>query len=72
MHSSDEEFIDNSLQESGIGFPLHRSSVPVSLNPHVADGSESETEDSVLQTRERDQAVSKERAPRRESYSTTV
>nr|XP_023416947.1 ecotropic viral integration site 5 protein homolog isoform X2 [Cavia porcellus] len=72
LHSSDEEFIDNSLQESGIGFPLHRSSVPVSLNPHVADGSESETEDSVLQTRERDQAVSKERAPRRESYSTTV
>ncbi|XP_021111027.1 ecotropic viral integration site 5 protein homolog isoform X5 [Heterocephalus glaber] len=71
FHSSDEEFIDNSLQESGIGFPLHRS-VPMSLDPTVADGSESETEDSVLQTRESDQVVSKERTPRRESYSTTV
>lgn len=72
FHSSDEEFIDNSLQESGIGFPLHRRSVPVSLDPTVADGSESETEDSVLQTRESDQEVSKEQTPRRESYSTTV
>ncbi|KAM6169051.1 ecotropic viral integration site 5 protein homolog isoform 3-T3 [Erethizon dorsatum] len=72
FHSSDEEFIDNSLQESCIGFPLHRGSVPVSLDPTVADGSESETEDSVLQTRESNRAVSKERAPRRESYSTTV
>ncbi|XP_013369875.1 PREDICTED: ecotropic viral integration site 5 protein homolog isoform X8 [Chinchilla lanigera] len=71
FHSSDEEFVDNSLQESGVGFPLHRS-VPVSLDPTVADGSESETEDSVLQTRESDRAVSKEQAPRRESYSTTV
>ncbi|EHB15010.1 Ecotropic viral integration site 5 protein-like protein [Heterocephalus glaber] len=72
FHSSDEEFIDNSLQENGIGFPLHRRSVPLSLDPTVADGSESETEDSVLQTRESDQVVSKERTPRRESYSTTV
>ncbi|XP_023365646.1 ecotropic viral integration site 5 protein homolog [Otolemur garnettii] len=73
FHSSDEDFIDNSLQESGIGFPLHRKSGPMSLNPAVADDSESETEDSVLETRERDGVDQKERPPRRrESYSTTV
>ncbi|XP_074191237.1 ecotropic viral integration site 5 protein homolog isoform X2 [Rhinolophus sinicus] len=73
FHSSDEDFLDNSLQESGVGFPLHRKSGPMSLDPTVADGSESETEDSVLETRETDQVAQKERRPRRkESYSTTV
>ncbi|XP_012516470.1 PREDICTED: ecotropic viral integration site 5 protein homolog [Propithecus coquereli] len=72
FHSSDEDFMDNSLQESGIGFPLHRKSGPMSLGPAVADGSESETEDSVLETREGDGVVQKEWPPRRESYSTTV
>ncbi|XP_062959932.1 ecotropic viral integration site 5 protein homolog isoform X5 [Cynocephalus volans] len=73
FHSSDEDFIDNSLQESGVGFPLHRKSVPMSLDPTVAGGSESETEDSVLETRESDQVVQKEQPPRRKaSYSTTV
>uniref|UniRef100_A0A8C6EHE2 Ecotropic viral integration site 5 n=1 Tax=Microcebus murinus TaxID=30608 RepID=A0A8C6EHE2_MICMU len=72
FHSSDEDFIDNSLQESGVGFPLHRKSGPMSLDPTVADGSESETEDSVLETRESDGVIQKEWSPRRESYSTTV
>uniref|UniRef100_A0A2I3SCK9 Ecotropic viral integration site 5 n=1 Tax=Pan troglodytes TaxID=9598 RepID=A0A2I3SCK9_PANTR len=73
FHSSDEDFIDNSLQETGVGFPLHGKSGSVSLDPAVADGSESETEDSVLETRESNQVVQKERPPRRrESYSTTV
>ncbi|XP_054448111.1 ecotropic viral integration site 5 protein homolog isoform X2 [Pteronotus mesoamericanus] len=73
FHSSDEDFIDNSLQESGIGFPLHRKSGPMSLDPAVADGSESETEDSVMETRESNQVARKDRPPRkRESYSTTV
>lgn len=73
FHSSDEDFLDNSLQESGVGFPLHRKSCPMSLDPTVADGSESETEDSVLETRETDRVAQKERRPRRkESYSTTV
>uniref|UniRef100_A0A2R9B2U9 Ecotropic viral integration site 5 n=1 Tax=Pan paniscus TaxID=9597 RepID=A0A2R9B2U9_PANPA len=73
FHSSDEDFIDNSLQETGIGFPLHGKSGSVSLDPAVADGSESETEDSVLETRESNQVVQKERPPRRrEWYSTTV
>uniref|UniRef100_G1RHR1 Ecotropic viral integration site 5 n=1 Tax=Nomascus leucogenys TaxID=61853 RepID=G1RHR1_NOMLE len=73
FHSSDEDFIDNSLQETGVGFPLHGKSGSMSLDPAVADGSESETEDSVLETRESNQVVQKEQPPRRrESYSTTV
>ncbi|XP_063481547.1 ecotropic viral integration site 5 protein homolog isoform X4 [Symphalangus syndactylus] len=73
FHSSDEDFIDNSLQETGVGFPLHGKSGSMSLDPAVADGSESETEDSVLETREGNQVVQKEQPPRRrESYSTTV
>ncbi|VFV27546.1 ecotropic viral integration site 5 [Lynx pardinus] len=72
FHSSDEDFIDNSLQESGVGFPLHGKSGPTSLDPAVADGSESETEDSVLETRDSNQVARKEQSPRKESYSTTV
>ncbi|XP_066898801.1 ecotropic viral integration site 5 protein homolog isoform X8 [Kogia breviceps] len=72
FHSSDEEFIGNSLQESGIGFPLHRKSGLMSLDPTVADGSESEAEDSALKTRESSEVAQKERPPRSESYSTTV
>ncbi|EPY76440.1 EVI5-like protein [Camelus ferus] len=73
FHSSDEEFIDNSLQESGVGFPLHRKSGLTSLDPTVADGSESDAEDSVPEAREGHGGSQKERPPRRrESYSTTV
>ncbi|XP_037017917.2 ecotropic viral integration site 5 protein homolog isoform X3 [Artibeus jamaicensis] len=73
FHSSDEDFIDNSLRESGIGFPLHRKSGPMSLDPAVASGSESETEDSVVETRESNQVARKDQPSRkRESYSTTV
>lgn len=72
FHSSDEEFIDNPLQESGVGFPLHRKSGLMSLDPAVADGSESEAEDCALKPRGSSQAAQKERPPKRESYSTTV
>ena len=72
FHSSDEEFINNSLQESGIGFPLHRKSGPMSLDPTLADGSESEAEDSVLETRDGSRVAQKEQPLRRASYSTTV
>ncbi|XP_027467379.1 ecotropic viral integration site 5 protein homolog isoform X2 [Zalophus californianus] len=72
FHSSDEDFMDNSIQESGVGFPLHKKSGPMSLDPTVADGSESETEDGVLETRDSNQMARKEQPPRRESYSTTV
>ncbi|XP_075414561.1 ecotropic viral integration site 5 protein homolog isoform X3 [Tenrec ecaudatus] len=74
FHSSDEDFIDSSLQEGGVDFPLHRKSGPMSLDPAVADGSESETEDIALETREGGQAAPPPQPPlpRRESYSTTV
>ncbi|XP_012585621.1 PREDICTED: ecotropic viral integration site 5 protein homolog isoform X2 [Condylura cristata] len=72
LHSSDEDFIDHSVQESSVGFPLHRKPGPVTLDPTVADGSESDTEDSVPQTRESERGAQQERHPRRESYSTTV
>uniref|UniRef100_A0AC11BE99 Ecotropic viral integration site 5 n=1 Tax=Ovis aries TaxID=9940 RepID=A0AC11BE99_SHEEP len=72
FHSSDEEFIDNSLQESGIGFPLHRKSGPMSLDPTLADGSESEAEGSTLETREGSRVAQKEQPLRRASYSTAV
>jgi hypothetical protein len=44
----------------------------MSFDPTVANGSESETEDSVLETGGNEQVVQKERPPQRESYSTTV
>ncbi|KAM5322786.1 ecotropic viral integration site 5 protein homolog isoform 6-T10 [Glossophaga mutica] len=73
FHSSDEDFIDNSLRESGIGFPFHRKSGPMSLDPAVASGSESETEDDVVETKESNRVARKDQPPRkRESYSTTV
>nr|XP_044994074.1 ecotropic viral integration site 5 protein homolog isoform X1 [Jaculus jaculus] len=72
FHSSDEDFIDNSLQESGTGFPLHRKSGPMPLDPTLADGSESEAEDGVLETRKSNRVVQKECPPQREPYSTTV
>lgn len=73
VHSSDEDLIENSLRESGIGFPLHRKSGAMSLDPAVTDGSESETEDSVVETRKSSQVAQNEQPPRkRESYSTTV
>ncbi|XP_069454079.1 ecotropic viral integration site 5 protein homolog isoform X14 [Ovis canadensis] len=72
FHSSDEEFIDNSLQESGIGFPLHTKSGPMSLDPTLADGSESEAEGSTLETREGSRVAQKEQPLRRASYSTAV
>ncbi|XP_075800609.1 ecotropic viral integration site 5 protein homolog isoform X5 [Microtus pennsylvanicus] len=61
--SSDEEFVDGSLQESGLAFPLLGKSGSVSLDPALADGSESEGEDS---------AVPGTQPLQRESYSTMV
>ncbi|XP_027281723.1 ecotropic viral integration site 5 protein homolog isoform X6 [Cricetulus griseus] len=72
FHSSDEDFIDSSLQEGGIAFPLHRKPGSTSLHPTLADGSESETEDGVLGTQQSDREDAKEQPPQRESYSTTV
>ncbi|NXP06308.1 EVI5 protein, partial [Thinocorus orbignyianus] len=70
FHSSDEDFITNSIQESGVNFHLHRRTGQMALDHAVVDSSDSDTEESALQTGNSDKMVSKQR--RTESYSTTV
>ncbi|XP_014106309.1 PREDICTED: ecotropic viral integration site 5 protein homolog isoform X2 [Pseudopodoces humilis] len=70
FHSSDEDFITNSIQESGVNFHLPRRTGQMSLDHTLVDSSESDTEESALQTGNSDKMVSKQR--RMESYSTTV
>ncbi|NWH63600.1 EVI5 protein, partial [Geococcyx californianus] len=70
FHSSDEDFIANSIQESGVSFHLHRRTGQMALDHTVVDSSDSDTEESALRTANADQRVSKQR--RIESYSTTV
>ncbi|NXJ14212.1 EVI5 protein, partial [Odontophorus gujanensis] len=70
FHSSDEDFITNSIQESGVNFHLHRRTGQMALDHTIVDSSDSETEESTLQTGNLDKMVSKQR--RMESYSTTV
>ncbi|XP_037259643.1 ecotropic viral integration site 5 protein homolog isoform X3 [Falco rusticolus] len=70
FHSSDEDFITNSIQESGVSFHLHRRTGQMALDHTVVDSSDSDTEESALQTGSSGKLVSKQR--RMESYSTTV
>ncbi|XP_054067424.1 ecotropic viral integration site 5 protein homolog isoform X9 [Rissa tridactyla] len=70
FHSSDEDFITNSIQESGVNFHLHRRTGQMALDHTVVDSSDSDTEESALQSGNSDKMVSKQR--RMESYSTTV
>ncbi|NXX73591.1 EVI5 protein, partial [Urocolius indicus] len=70
FHSSDEDFITNSIQESGVNFHLHRRTAQMDLDHTVVDSSDSDTEESALHTGNLDKIVSKQR--RMESYSTTV
>ncbi|NXI09451.1 EVI5 protein, partial [Irena cyanogastra] len=70
FHSSDEDFITSSIQESGVNFHLPRRTGQMSLDHTLVDSSDSETEESALQTENSDKMVSKQR--RMESYSTTV
>ncbi|XP_039928522.1 ecotropic viral integration site 5 protein homolog isoform X5 [Hirundo rustica] len=70
FHSSDEDFIANSIQESGVNFHLPRRTGQMSLDHTLVDSSDSDTEESALQTGNSDKMVSKQR--RMESYSTTV
>ncbi|NXH78160.1 EVI5 protein, partial [Hydrobates tethys] len=69
FHSSDEDFITNSIRESGVNFHLQRTG-QMALDHTVVDSSDSDTEESALQTGNSDKMVSKQR--RMESYSTTV
>ncbi|NWX82415.1 EVI5 protein, partial [Nothoprocta ornata] len=70
FHSSDEDFITNSIQESGVNFDLCRRTAQMALDPTIVDSSDSDTEESVLQTENSGKVISKQR--RMESYSTTV
>ncbi|NWT55690.1 EVI5 protein, partial [Erythrocercus mccallii] len=70
FHSSDEDFITNSIQESGVNFHLPRRTGRMSLDHTLVDSSDSDTEESALQTGNSGKMVSKQR--RMESYSTTV
>ncbi|NXP36235.1 EVI5 protein, partial [Leiothrix lutea] len=70
FHSSDEDFITNSIQESGVNFHLPRRTGQMSLDHTLVDSSDSDTEESALQTGNSGKMVSKQR--RTESYSTTV
>ncbi|NXA99622.1 EVI5 protein, partial [Cnemophilus loriae] len=70
FHSSDEDFLTNSIQESGVNFHLPRRTGQMSLDHTLVDSSDSDTEESALQTGNSDKMVSKQR--RMESYSTTV
>ncbi|XP_036610502.1 ecotropic viral integration site 5 protein homolog isoform X3 [Trichosurus vulpecula] len=73
FHSSDEDFMANSIRESGVHFPLHRRSGLMTLDPAAEGSSESETEGGILETRESKKGIPQEkRQKRRESYSTTV
>ncbi|NXU50034.1 EVI5 protein, partial [Turnix velox] len=70
FHSSDEDFVTNSIQESGVNFHLHRRTGQMALDCAAVDSSDSDTEESALQTGNSDKIVFKQK--RMESYSTTV
>ncbi|XP_043376874.1 ecotropic viral integration site 5 protein homolog isoform X12 [Chelonia mydas] len=73
FHSSDEDFISNSIQEGGVHFHLHRRTGQMTLDPPVIDSSDSDTEDGVLDTGDTDKIIPKRKNQQRlESYSTTV
>ncbi|NWV28296.1 EVI5 protein, partial [Origma solitaria] len=69
FHSSDEDFITNSIQESGVNFHLPRRTGQMALDHTLVDSSDSDTEESALQSGNSGKMVSKRRM---ESYSTTV
>ncbi|XP_043376449.1 ecotropic viral integration site 5 protein homolog isoform X11 [Dermochelys coriacea] len=73
FHSSDEDFISNSIQEGGVHFHLHRRTGHMTLDPTVVDSSDSDTEDGVLDNGDTDKIIPKRKNQQRmESYSTTV
>ncbi|XP_032628900.1 ecotropic viral integration site 5 protein homolog isoform X4 [Chelonoidis abingdonii] len=73
FHSSDEDFISNSIQEGRVHFHLHRRTGQMALDPTVVDSSDSDTEEGVLDTGDTDKIIPKQKNQQRmESYSTTV
>ncbi|XP_050818109.1 ecotropic viral integration site 5 protein homolog isoform X5 [Gopherus flavomarginatus] len=73
FHSSDEDFISNSIQEGRVHFHLHRRTGQMALGPTVVDSSDSDTEEGVLDTGDTTKIIPKQKNQQRmESYSTTV
>ncbi|KAM9130106.1 ecotropic viral integration site 5 protein homolog isoform 6-T7 [Pangshura tecta] len=72
FHSSDEDFVSNSIQEGRVHFHLHRRTGQMALDPTVGDSSDSDTE-GVLDAGDTDKIIPKQKNQQRmESYSTTV
>ncbi|XP_034293129.1 ecotropic viral integration site 5 protein homolog isoform X3 [Pantherophis guttatus] len=69
LHSSDEDFISNHIQEHGIHFHLHSRTGHMERNPTVADSSDSDTENTESLSTNTEKENNKKRM---ESYSTTV
>ncbi|XP_039208210.1 ecotropic viral integration site 5 protein homolog isoform X3 [Crotalus tigris] len=69
LHSSDEDFISNHIQEHGIHFHLHSRTGQLELNPTVVDSSDSDTENTESLSTNTQKEKNKKRM---ESYSTMV
>ncbi|XP_029473952.1 ecotropic viral integration site 5 protein homolog isoform X6 [Rhinatrema bivittatum] len=73
FHSSDEDFITNSLQEGGVHFHMHRRTGQMAMGPAVEDSSDSDTEEAILDTGDPNGVIQKQKNQNRiESYSTAV
>ncbi|XP_077189123.1 ecotropic viral integration site 5 protein homolog isoform X4 [Paroedura picta] len=72
LHSSDEDFVSNHVQEAGVHFQLHRRTSQMGLNMLVVDSSDSDTENAA-DPEAPGAIIQKEKTQKRtESYSTTV
>ncbi|KAM3838995.1 ecotropic viral integration site 5 protein homolog isoform 2-T2 [Vipera latastei] len=69
LHSSDEDFISNHIQEHGIHFHLHSRTGQLDLNPTVVDSSDSDIENTESLITNTQKEKNKKRM---ESYSTMV
>ncbi|XP_060088174.1 ecotropic viral integration site 5 protein homolog isoform X3 [Heteronotia binoei] len=73
LHSSDEDFVSNHVQEAGVHFHLHRRTGQMGLNTIVVDSSDSDAENAADSEALGAITQKKGKTPKRmESYSTTV
>ncbi|XP_054835417.1 ecotropic viral integration site 5 protein homolog isoform X3 [Eublepharis macularius] len=72
LHSSDEDFISNHVQEAGVHFHVHRRTGQIGLNTIVVDSSDSDTENAVDSEALGAINQNEKNQKRMESYSTTV
>lgn len=72
LHSSDEDFVPNHVQEAGVHFHLHRRTGQMGLNTIVVDSSDSDSENAANSKALGAIAQQEKTQKRMESYSTTV